>query len=229
MSSQSLLFIVDVFQDLPRLAPEFCEQLQPQGIAQPANAWSSLAYCVAGIWLMLRRQPQDGRLLKLMGPIAISIGLSSFAYHALYTPAMHFFDLFSMFLFSTLIFVFNLVRARIIPRKLQMPLWSTMVTISGLALMWSLQIGRTIFGLGITLSLLCEIYLAKQRNHSQYRDFLIALSLFAIAFVIWNLDLHKIVCDPHNHFLQGHAIWHILTALSLIFVTRFYRQFTILK
>ncbi|MBE9030161.1 ceramidase domain-containing protein [filamentous cyanobacterium LEGE 11480] len=225
----TLSFVLYALQDLPRLAPEFCEAVLEQWIAQPANAWSSLAYCGVGGWLWLKRQRQDPRMLQFMGPIAIAIGVSSFAYHALYIAIAHFFDLLSMFFFSTLILVFNLVRAKLVSRRLQLPFWSGVLLLSTFALGFSLDVGRALFGLGVALALGFELLLFVRRDPIRYRDFAIGLGLFLVAFVIWNLDLHQIICDPNNHFLQGHAIWHILTALSLVFITQFYRQFTVLK
>ena len=52
-----------------------------------------------------------------------------------------------------------------------------------------------------------------------------ALGTFLLAFGIWILDVKEIVCDAKNHFLQGHAVWHVLNAFCFYFLYRFYRQF----
>lgn len=39
------------------------------------------------------------------------------------------------------------------------------------------------------------------------------------------LDRLKILCDPTNHILTGHAVWHILNAGAVFFIYRFYSQF----
>jgi len=31
-----------------------------------------------------------------------------------------------------------------------------------------------------------------------------------------------VFCDPSNHWIQGHALWHLLTAASLYAMFRFY-------
>jgi len=51
------------------------------------------------------------------------------------------------------------------------------------------------------------------------------ISSFAIAFIFWNLDIHNIVCDPKNHLLTGHAVWHLLNAIAIWYIYRFYEQF----
>ncbi len=38
-----------------------------------------------------------------------------------------------------------------------------------------------------------------------------AVALLAVAFGIWQLDLHGLICDPES-LLQGHGAWHILDA-----------------
>ena len=48
------------------------------------------------------------------------------------------------------------------------------------------------------------------------------LGLFVVANIVWNLSRTDAVwCDPDN-LLQGHALWHLLTAAS---VGAFYRYF----
>ena len=36
------------------------------------------------------------------------------------------------------------------------------------------------------------------------------------------LDVTRVWCDPENHWLQGHAAWHLLSAASLVALYRFY-------
>ena len=36
------------------------------------------------------------------------------------------------------------------------------------------------------------------------------------------LDVTRVWCDPANHWLQGHALWHLLSAASLYALFRFY-------
>jgi dihydroceramidase len=45
--------------------------------------------------------------------------------------------------------------------------------------------------------------------------------LLTVAYVIWILDNTRLVCFE-NSLLQGHAIWHILGAVSVFFLHRYY-------
>jgi hypothetical protein len=65
------------------LAGSDCEQLRSGWLAQPANAFSSLAYVAVGVWLLWRsrRAGFDRRLLVAGGAAMIGVGLGSFGYH----------------------------------------------------------------------------------------------------------------------------------------------------
>ncbi|MGL4499979.1 MAG: ceramidase domain-containing protein, partial [Planktothrix sp.] len=158
--------------------------------------------------------------------LAIAVGIASFVYHASYTRIAQFFDLSSMYFFSSLLLVFNLRRLKIVNAKTQMPLFLGVNLLSMVILAFFKNFGQAIFGLQVILALLLEFYIFKsQENKPNYKQLILALIFFIIAFIIWILDVTRIVCDPNNHFLQGHAIWHILTSFCFLFLYRFYRQF----
>jgi hypothetical protein len=37
-----------------------------------------------------------------------------------------------------------------------------------------------------------------------------------VGLAIWLLDIHGPLCDPDNHLVTGHAVWHVLTALAVL-------------
>lgn len=45
----------------------------------------------------------------------------------------------------------------------------------------------------------------------------------AVAQAASLLDLARVSCDPGNHFFQGHAVWHLGSALALYLVCQHYR------
>jgi hypothetical protein len=45
----------------------------------------------------------------------------------------------------------------------------------------------------------------------------------ATAFLVWYLDVKKIFCNPDS-LLQGHALWHVLTGLSLFLMYNYFRS-----
>lgn len=65
------------------LAGSDCEQLRSGWLAQPANAFSSLAYIAVGVWLLRRpgRAGFDRRFLVAGAAAMVGVGVGSFCYH----------------------------------------------------------------------------------------------------------------------------------------------------
>ena len=51
------------------------------------------------------------------------------------------------------------------------------------------------------------------------------MALFGVSYAIWWLDRLGVICDPTNHLVTGHAVWHLLGAASFLFWYRFLAQF----
>ena len=65
------------------LAGSDCEQLRSSSLAQPANAFSSLAYIAVGVWLLWRsgRAGFDRRISLAGAAAMVGVGVGSFGYH----------------------------------------------------------------------------------------------------------------------------------------------------
>ena len=59
--------------------------------------------------------------------------------------------------------------------------------------------------------------------------FAVALALISAGAVFSLLDVTRTWCDPTHPVLQGHAIWHVLSALSLGAAFLHFRQLTIFR
>ena len=200
---------------------QFCENNLCGLITQPANTWSNFAYIFVGTYLLFKDKANG----KITGWIAILIGISSFLYHASFTFLMQYFDLSSMFLFSSFFLTANLCRSDFLKTKNRVKTMFLIVAVSMGLLYFFRKTGIPIFSLQIIAAGILELYIFKNKNlSSNYKNILTALILFIVAFVIWLLDLFKIFCDKDNHIFQGHAIWHILTALSILFIHKFYSE-----
>ena len=55
-----------------------------------------------------------------------------------------------------------------------------------------------------------------------YGPFFAALALMAAAGGFSLAGVTRTWCDPSNHWLQGHSIWHLLSAGALYSLYRFY-------
>jgi len=67
--------------DRGHLAWSDCERVRPGFIAQPVNTWSSLAYCVAGAWIIARGPIASRVPSPVLGGMAVVAGVGSVAYH----------------------------------------------------------------------------------------------------------------------------------------------------
>ncbi len=206
----------------------YCETNLCGWIAQPANTFSNLGFVIVGIWLaVMSARRADARPLKLIGPIAIVLGVTSFAYHASYTFFWQFFDLASMFLFSTLLLVLNLQRLGVLSQRALVPTYVALNAVS-MALLWMIKgkVGIAIFGLQILAAVIVEgLVSISATTRVNYKDLWRTLATFLAAYTFWILDYTGAVCSPGNHVLQGHAAWHVLNAFCFVFMYRFYRQF----
>jgi hypothetical protein len=84
---------------------------------------------------------------------------------------------------------------------------------------------------GIVLFLILGIigteFLAYQRRTTHYslRYFLSSMGAMSIAISCSALDLKRVFCNPADHLIQGHALWHWFGALAMFFSFLHYRQF----
>jgi hypothetical protein len=86
---------------------------------------------------------------------------------------------------------------------------------------------RLVFALGGPCCVI-ELYLfIKRRRTTHYAFYAWAWLVMTIATAVWWLDLTKRVCDPRNHFVNGHAVWHLLSALTFFLLYKFYAQFAV--
>jgi hypothetical protein len=66
---------------------------------------------------------------------------------------------------------------------------------------------------------------ARTKTVYSIKPLLASMGLVAAAFTFWNLDHTDWFCRPDDHLIQGHAIWHLLTAASFVAAFRYFRQF----
>lgn len=59
-------------------------------------------------------------------------------------------------------------------------------------------------------------------NHIKYDNFWNAVLFLFVATICSSLDMSRTWCDPENHFVNGHSVWHLLSAVALFFIFLFY-------
>ena len=80
-------------------------------------------------------------------------------------------------------------------------------------------------GLEATLALAQEIALWRRTApgaRAGYANYWAALAALTAAAAFSLADVTRAWCDPDDHWLQGHALWHVLSASALVLLQRFY-------
>lgn len=225
----------------------FNEALHGSIYRQRANTLSNLAYVLVGLYVIAYawwdyRRPtkktdpyavRHPALMGLFGVTCIEVGIGSGLMHAAMTPWGHKLDVLGMI--ATVTTLFALHWARWVPSipigGRRWPTWPVAgflaVTIS-IYLTVNLHIFRGAFNaafaglIGIFgTSMALELFFG--RTSRQYRWPVLALVSLALAFFIWNLDRSGQFSSPESWF-QGHAVWHVLTAVSLGSAAIYYRS-----
>jgi hypothetical protein len=207
---------------------KFCEAHLCSWVVAPTETYSNLAYILVGAYLIGRkgRFEVDRRL----GVISIVVGIFSGLYHASHLRVTESLDLASMGLLSALLLV-NVSRrigwlaAR--HSSFAFLLFTTLNTLPVFLLGGAARLMSFSLSLGVYV-LLEFVYASRSRglaypirNQALWQS----AGIFATAYAAWLLDIHQIVCDPDNHWISGHSVWHVLNSLCFITLGRYLAQF----
>ena len=204
----------------------FCESANTHSpIRQAANTYSSLAFVFSGMLVMAGKQVSrrfPRRYAVIMSVASIIVGVGSAFYHASLTFIGQFFDVFGMFLLAA----FTLVYAWERIWDLRLTTTLSLYLALNLFLSW-LQIvipdtRRYAFAIVLIVALFFESYFRmKHKPQIEVRWLRYGIGLLTAAYSIWIIDNTRTVCFE-NSLLQGHAVWHILGAISVLFLHRYY-------
>lgn len=207
----------------------FCEAANTHSpIRQTANTYSSLAFVFSGMLVLAQmRQPKTTRRLSgiytaIMGIASIIIGVGSAFYHASLTFIGQFFDVFGMFLLAAFALVYAWERIWDLRLTTTLSLYLAL----NLFLSW-LQIAipdtrRYAFAIVLIIALIFEYdYRRRAKPNIEVRFLRLGIGLLAFAYFIWILDNTRLICFEDS-LIQGHAVWHILGAISGLFLYRYY-------
>jgi hypothetical protein len=206
---------------------DWCEVERCARIVNPVDAWSNALYLLLGVW-MWREARRSGRTdLARFGPASVAVGVFSFAYHASYTFALQFFDFVAMFLFTFTVLARNAVRLGWISPARETRFFALGVLgMSALVppLFYAGFPIQSLVGMLIALGLVQELRLRlRDGPRAAYRIYGVGLALLGAAALASLVDVTRIACDPESLW-QGHAVWHVLSALALAAFFRFYTE-----
>jgi len=212
------------------LAPaslRFCEAPVCGWVTEPANTWTNVGFVIVGLWVLARAR-RDGRgALGWIGVAAIATGVGSAFFHGTSSLAGQLVDQNVMLAETSLFVALNVMRWRRWPnpdRRLALVALGILAP-SLLALVLVPDAGIALFALHVVVMLALELALAlRDRGAIRYHDLAVVGLLFALAWGLWWLDKLGLACDPDQHVMTLHGVWHLLGAASFIFWYRHYRQ-----
>lgn len=208
----------------------FCEHVAafPE---QLANSVSSFAFVFLGAWVLFsRRNPapstREHTLAPLLGVTMLFLGVSSFFYHATLSFVGQFFDIFSMYTFGLLLFFGALYRAGRLRGNFALGGFLAASIVFGMLQFAYPDARRILFAAllvpGIILELTPWVTGHSPRSRRVWMMYA-GLIVLVLAFSIWTLDQTPAFCQPDS-LVQGHAIWHVLTAIAAFLVFIHYRR-----
>jgi hypothetical protein len=207
----------------------FCEQTLCAWTKQPANTWSNVGFLVVGalLWKLAARDRRPH--LRVIAVVCALTGVGSAAYHASGAYGGGVFDLGTMFFGTGLLTGLNMRRWL---GWGYAAMYATIALVSTVLMALVLAVPgdeRLLFALAGPCCLIELGLFVKRRRETRYVNYVWAWGVMGIASALWWLDLTKRICNPDNHVINGHAIWHLLSALTYYFLYRFYAQFVVFE
>ncbi len=207
---------------------KWCEATVCSWISEPANTWSNLLFLVVAaiVWFQCRRSAHAE--LRWMAPAMALMGVFSGIYHASNNYLSQLFDFIGIYLLIFWLLVINLRRIGWITKARQTPSFVLLV-IGGVLLVHLMYLTQLRFQLIIavaSLAILVTELMARRvpEERVPLGYFLASMVLLALAQTASLADLTRLLCDPDNRWLQGHALWHLLSALALYCSVQHYRR-----
>lgn len=209
----------------------FCEMPRVGSlILQPSDSWSAFGYVVAGFLMIVLARSQNwasampASFAAMFGLTAIVVGLGSVLLHATLTLWGQFFDVLGMYLVGSFMVVSALAKWRGIPDRTAMLFYVILCAALVTVLIVVPEVRRYLFAVVLIGAIVLELGFARQRRKDARLGFyLLGIAAKGVAFAIWNLDQNLVWCDPTS-LLQGHAIWHLLGAVSIFLTFTYYRS-----
>ena len=210
----------------------FCEAARDSFVRQPANTFSNAGFVIAGLliaWHSSRRAPSGVSvgMATAIACLVVLLGPGSAAMHATQSEFGGTLDMTSMYLVSAFAAAYATMRWRRTGLGVFAVMFLAGVAFGEVAGLWKAEIpvvmyaGNVAFALMLLYAIAVEIRIRRRGGARANLAFAIAsLASIITAFVIWNAS-KTWLCDPHS-LIQGHAIWHVLGAVSAYFLYRYY-------
>lgn len=216
----------------------FCEAGRDWVVRQPANTFSNVGFVVAGLLIAWHAGARPdlgagadlgGRRLRAtaLACLVVLLGPGSAAMHATQSALGGHLDLLSMYLVAA--FAAAYATTRWLRGGTGMLAGVFLGALAGCELIgsWDVELpvvmhpGNAAFGVLLVTAAAVEVAVMRRGEVSAGSGYAYAsFAAILIAFTVWNAT-KTWLCDPHS-LIQGHAVWHLLCAVSAYLLYRYY-------
>jgi len=210
---------------------KWCEETLCHWVSEPANTWSNVLYLLVAFYIFWSANKSKQPELLWLAPAMFLMGLFSLVYHMSNNYLTQIFDFIGMYLFVFWLFILNLRRLKVVTKKTQIPVMIILSVISTILIhiMYITHLKFQIIVAVAVVAILITEYLAYRKREKiiQYKYFSVGLGFVLVAQIFSQLDHARVgwICDPQNHWFQGHAMWHVLGAIGLTLAYKHWEQF----
>ena len=210
----------------------FNERLRVEPILQPSATYSSLAFAVAGGYLLatsaiMRRSGvghrATGFFLTSLGAVSFIVGLGSAVYHARFTFLGQTLDVLGMNLIAFQLLIFSLVAKGTLSLRNGRRVLVSLGAASVVFLVVLPQYRRTMFAAFLGVALTIEIVRLGGISRLLHSKLGLGLGIFLLGYVFWILDDVGIWFSATSP-LQGHSVWHVVGAVAVVLLAEHERS-----
>lgn len=203
----------------------FCEEPLCGWVKQPGNTWSNIAFVVVAIIIWKQVAKTKQRTLRWFAFVSAAVGIGSAFYHASGAYFAGIADYGGMFLLTGAMTAMNARRwLGISKSSMRWVFFGTAAMLLGPMVLFPAS-ARILYVLGAPCCLVELRLYFRDGERIRYKYYLLSWLAVFLGTAAWALDETKLICDPQNHILSLHAFWHLLMALALYFLYRYYGQF----
>lgn len=205
-----------------------CEDNLCAWIRQPANSWSNLVTILIGLYLLFRGLRANSDSDMTLGFSAVIVGVCSFICHSTGIPLFAMLDVTAIFFFIVLLMMLQFLRTNPKGFKFAVSMFLGLFSVVVAVQVFVGQMQILFLMLFILFIMALELKtLGVMGSQIKYRDLFASIVILSLAAVFLGLDYTKTSCVSNQHFLQFHAIWHILSGASILFVANYMKQFNV--
>lgn len=207
---------------------KWCEETLCQWVSEPANTWSNILFLIVAVYFFFRWRKHSFLPIRYAGYGIFIMGLFSFVYHLSNFYPSQSLDFIGMFVCIYNLLMINIHRLKKLTKAQYVSIYTLLVSLSTLivhiAYLNQIHFQASIFFVILAIIATEVMCIKKKRGAKNYHYYFSAFFFLIIAASFSILDLKRVMCDPTNHWLQGHALWHIFCAIMMVFIHLYYEK-----